>query len=149
MNFHCGFNTDLDNGLTVSVQFHDGVYARRDDDGKLLTVEMACWTTTKSTQMWTNAPPVEIVWLTGDVWGLGNRHLASDDVMGHVPVEDVMHMIDAASQISTRYVDVLAPLKETANMKREAAELKQEIEELKQEKDNLERERAESYDGII
>ena len=142
MNMNCGFTTDLANGLTVSVQWHDGAYATRDDDGKLISVEMACWKTGKG-------KPVagDIRWLTRDVWA--EDCCPYDDVIGHVPVMDSMRMIDAASQISTRYVDVLATLKETANMKREADELKQEIEELKQEKDNLERERAESYDGII
>ena len=142
MNMNCGFTTDLANGLTVSVQWHDGAYATRDDDGKLISVEMACWKTGK-------VKPVsgDILWLTSDVWA--EACCPYDDVIGHVPVMDSMRMIDAASQISTRYVDVLATLKETANMKREADELKQEIEELKQEKDNLERERAESYDGII
>ena len=153
MNMNCGFTTDLANGLTVSVQWHDGAYATRDDDGNLVSVEMACWTTTKSTESSQGWVESGGEWLTRDVWP---EDCFDDDVVGYVPVMASMRMMDTAAQLPTDYVSLLATLKETADIKQETADikqeterLKQEIEDLKQEKDNLERERAESYDGII
>ena len=134
-NFHHGFTTDLHNGLTVSVQFHDGAYSNRDDDGVLQSVEIACWKT--------GDPDM---WLTRDVWA---DDCSYDDVVGHISVDRVMDFMDRAVQLPTDYVSLLATQRKTANMKREAEELQEEIEDLKQEKDGLERELAGSYDGII
>jgi hypothetical protein len=143
MDMNCGFTTDLANGLTVSVQWHDCAYATRDDDGKLISVEMACWKTGEDQ----SGPHGGILWLTSDVWA--EDCLPYEDVMGHVPVMDSMRMMDRAVQLPMDYVSLCAKQKETANRKQEAEDLKQEIEDLKQERDNLERERSENYDGII
>ena len=99
-DFNCGFTTELKNGLTVSVQFHDGALGLRDDDGKLVNVEMACWKTDK-----------DKLWLSSDVWP---EECQSADVVGYVHVNEVMHLIDAATQMSARYVDVLANQRATA-----------------------------------
>jgi len=104
MNFQCGFTTDLDNGLTVSVQFHDGAYATRDDDDKLVSVEMACWTTSKGPgEMKDNRLSAQ--WLSRDVWP---DDCTRNDVLGYVHVDKVMHMMDQAAQMSSKYVDALA-----------------------------------------
>ena len=143
MDMNCGFTTDLANGLTVSVQWHDCAYATRDDDGKLISVEMACW---KTGSMEGSSGAIQ--WLTCDVWADECRDSTSD-VVGFVTVMDSMRMMDRAAQLPMDYVSLCAEQKETANRKQEAEELKQEIEDLKQERDNLERERSENYDGII
>jgi len=104
MNFQCGFTTDLDNGLTVSVQYHDCAYATRDDDDKLVSVEMACWTTRKRPgEMKDNRLSGQ--WLSRDVWP---DDCIQDDVLGHLPVDKVMHMMDQAQQLLSWQVDALA-----------------------------------------
>jgi len=118
-NFHHGFTTDLHNGLTVSVQFHDGAYSNRDDDGVLQSVEIACWKT--------GDPDM---WLTRDVWSDDCKY---DDVIGHISVDNVMDFMDRAVQLPTDYVSLLAVQRETANMKQEAERLKQESAEIRRE----------------
>jgi len=126
-NFHHGFTTDLHNGLTVSVQFHDGAYANRDDDGNLVSVEIACW----KTGSMENAPhPSDIQWLTRDVWADDCKY---DDVVGHISVDRVMDFMDRAVQLPTDYVNLLAVQRETANIKQETERLKQESEEIRRE----------------
>jgi hypothetical protein len=95
-NFHHGFTTNLHNGLTVSVQFHDGAYANRDNDGVLQSVEIACWKTGD-----------QDMWLTRDVWA---DDCSYDDVVGHISVDRVMDFIDRAVQLPTDYVSLLADL---------------------------------------
>jgi len=76
-----GFTTDLPNGLTVSVQWHWGAYCSYNEDGKPKTVEMACWETGEE----------PCTWRTKNVWGGAN-----DDVIGYLPVGDVVKFIDIA-----------------------------------------------------
>ena len=115
-NFHHGFTTDLHNGLTVSVQFHDGAYANRDNDGVLQSVEIACWKTGD-----------QDMWLTRDVWATADGF---DDVMGHIPVDSVMGLMDCAVQLPTDYVSLLATQRKTAITKQKIAELQEELDEL-------------------
>ncbi len=130
-NFHHGFTTDLHNGLTVSVQFHDGAYANRDDDGNLVSVEIACWKTGSIE----NAPhPSDIQWLTRDVWADDCKY---DDVVGRIPVDRVMDFMDRAVQLPTDYVSLLAVQRKTANMKQEAEELRRESAMMTAEMDRL------------
>ena len=99
-----GFRTELDNGLMVSVQYHDTAYSARDDDGKLTSVEMACWRIMES--------GVRIdVWLTYDVWKIEGNDCG---VAAYVPVNDVMHMIDTATQLGADDVDMLHAKREEA-----------------------------------
>ena len=115
-NFHHGFTTNLHNGLTVSVQFHDGAYANRDEDEVLQSVEIACWKT--------GDPDI---WLTRDVWVTADGF---DDVMGHIPVDHVMGLMDCAVQLPTDYVSLLATQRKTAITKQKIAELQEELDEL-------------------
>ena len=115
-NFHHGFTTDLHNGLTVSVQFHDGAYANRDDDGVLQSVEIACWKT--------GDPDMR---LTRDVWA---DYCKYDDVVGHISVDRVMDFMDRAVQLATDYVSLLAVQRKTAITKQKIAELQEELNEL-------------------
>ena len=125
MYLHHGFTTDFDNGLTVSVQFNA---PHRDEDGKLVTVEMACWKTGKGPG--DGEKTHGILWLTRDIW---SDDCSYDDIVGYVPVDRVMDFMDSAVQLPTDYISLLAVQKHTANIKQETARLKQEIEDLKRE----------------
>ena len=127
MYLHHGFTTDFDNGLTVSVQFNA---PHRDEDGKLVTVEMACWKTGKGPG--DGEKTHGILWLTRDVWPENwSDDCSYDDIVGYVPVDRVMDFMDRAVQLPTDYISLLAVQKHTANIKQETARLKQEIEDLK------------------
>jgi hypothetical protein len=115
-NFHHGFKADFTNGLTVSVQWHDGAYANRDDDGVLQSVEIACWKT----------GDIDI-WLTRDVWPDDCKY---DDVIGHISVDNVMDFMDRAVQLPTDYVSLLAVQRKTAITKQKIAELQEELDEM-------------------
>ena len=133
-NFLHGFTTDLHNGLTVSVQFHEGAYANRDDDGNLVSVEIACWKTGGvSTCVEGHVRRVRL-WLTRDVWADDCKY---DDVVGRIPVDRVMDFMDRAVQLPTDYVSLLAVQRKTANMKQEAEELRRESAMMTAEMDRL------------
>ena len=86
-----GFTTDLPNGLTVSVQWHTIVQARRHPVNKdnILSVEMACYVTANTS----HKRPTP--WMTGSVWPeLSGGH----DTMSFIPVADVVQLIDDASR---------------------------------------------------
>tara|TARA_R110000751_G_scaffold166626_1_gene272468 strand:+ start:630 stop:992 length:363 start_codon:yes stop_codon:yes gene_type:complete len=110
-----GFNTVLENGLVVSVQYHDTAYSTRDDDGKLASVEMACWRKVATGER------VD-VWLTYDVWSIEGNDCG---VAAYVPVDNVMHMIDTATQLGADDVDML-------HAKRELREAEYNIQETEQ-----------------
>jgi hypothetical protein len=90
-----GFQTSLRNGLTVSVQWHDGALAKvtRDtgSDGvqskfraadptwdEIKQVEIACWDTRTK------------LWMTREVWG------TDDDVIPYVKRIDILQYINTA-----------------------------------------------------
>ena len=83
MDNNCpGFRTDLPNGITVSVQWHEGAYAKRKKDGTPISVEIACFFEKEGDD--------DLDWRTKEVWGWG------DNVIGYVPVRDVVKYIDIA-----------------------------------------------------
>ena len=81
-NWPC-FRTNLPNGLTVSVVWHECAYAKRRKDGTPISVEIACYIEKEGDD--------DLDWRTKQVWG--NKH---DDVIGYVPVRDVVKYIDIA-----------------------------------------------------
>jgi hypothetical protein len=79
-----GFCTDLPNGIRVSVQWHEGAYAKRRKDGTPISVEIACYIEKEVDD------DDDLDWRTKEVWGWG------DNVIGYVPVRDVVKYIDIA-----------------------------------------------------
>ena len=143
MNSHHGFTTELQNGLTVSVQWHDLASAMRDEDDKLITVEIACWKTdqtrTYSIEVedanWTDEIKDAFrarAWLTQDVWPEDGY---SEDMLTYVPVVRIMDMIDSATQLPNNYVNLLHTQRAKNQVVRKINELKQEAVELAEEYD--------------
>jgi len=90
MDYH-GFTTDLPNGLTVSVQWHDRNYAERNANGDVISVEIACWVTDNRNK-----------WMTSLLWP---DHLyRAHEVLGYLPVADVVKHIDEARKYSANLV---------------------------------------------
>ena len=88
---YSGFTTDLPNGLTLSVQWHDRNYAERNANGDIVSVEIACWVTDNSKK-----------WVTSLVWP---DHLWREyEVLGHISVADVVKHIDEARKYSANLV---------------------------------------------
>ena len=92
---YSGFTTDLPNGLTVSVQWHDRNYAERNANGDVISVEIGCWVTADREEL-----------MTCRVWREAHRDwFWSDDVIGRVPVADVVKFIDEAQKYSADLVE--------------------------------------------
>ena len=83
-NWPC-FRTNLPNGLTVSVVWHECAYAKRRKDGTPISVEIACYIEKEVDD------DDDLDWRTKQVWG--NKH---DNVIGYVPVRDVVKYINIA-----------------------------------------------------
>jgi len=78
---------ELHNGLTVSVVWHELAYSEKDAEGKVLSVEMACFDTHSDDEM-------EMVWRTREVWdGAGGS-----DVLMNVPQERVLELVTEAEK---------------------------------------------------
>lgn len=91
-----GFSTNLPNGLTVSVQWHNRAYSKRDGkNGKIRSVEIACWVTDKQVNGFSRGE-----WMTRRVWPNEVRRDREfiDDVVGYVSVADVIQFIDDAQK---------------------------------------------------
>tara|TARA_R110001583_G_C5378619_1_gene383459 strand:+ start:108 stop:437 length:330 start_codon:yes stop_codon:yes gene_type:complete len=82
----------LHNGLTVSVVWHEFSYRKKDAEGNVSCVEMACFDTQSDDE-------IKTVWRTDEVWddtmwdGAGG-----DDVLAHVPMGRVLELITEAEK---------------------------------------------------
>ena len=90
-----GFHTELQNGVTVSVQWDEGHLSQIDKTGTPISVEMACWIKVPAKGGY-NA--TKNVWMTKIIWPYREHY--GDDVLGYIPVADVIKLIDIAAEKS-------------------------------------------------
>ena len=77
----------LHNGLTVSVVWHEFSYRKKDAEGNVSCVEMACFDTQSDDE-------IKTVWRTDEVWD----DTMCSDVLAHVQREREVELVNQAEE---------------------------------------------------